>query len=263
MGGVAVLAMVVLVGSAAWACTPQAGIKGSPSSGTAGTKVTITGSTFDPAGGPVKVWWGGSGRELLGEINVSSTRAFTFTFEVPSSANGGAHIVAATQNDANGNPVAGSPANMTFRVDGAPAAAPAASVVQGVPDETSVLEPTPATADAPAAAAAPAPAAARATRTAPAPVPAPAAAPAAAATAAPAPVVAATEPAPAPVAAPAEAFRTPAPVAEPAVAAVDPARSESGTSGWLLAGLAVLALGSLAVGTGIVLTERKRVHAKA
>ncbi|MEO6120560.1 MAG: hypothetical protein ABIW46_07775, partial [Acidimicrobiales bacterium] len=54
---------------------------------------------------------------------------------------------------------------------------------------------------------------------------------------------------------------TPAPAVAPAPA-TQSASSDSGTSGWVLVGLAVLALGLFAVGSGIFLTERKRTRSR-
>lgn len=219
LGAVGVAAALAVAGGVAWACVPQASIRVSTPSGPVGTKVTVTGSTFDATGQPVKVWWGGAGKQLLGSAPVTASRTFTFAFEVPASS-GGSHIVAATQSDASGQPIAGSPVNTLFRVEGA-APAPASTDLQGDPDNT-VSEPATAAAPAPAepASAAPAPAA-----------PAPAAAPAPRVRVAPArsPRVAAVAPAPAPApaapapAAPAPAAPAPAPVAAPAPAAPEPA----------------------------------------
>ena len=253
VGGLAVLGVLVLLGAAAWACTPQASLRATPGSGTVGTKITLTGSSFDSAGQPVKIWWGGAGKTLVATAAVTASRSITATFAVPD-APGGVHVIAATQLDANGQPVAGSPVNTTFKVEGAaPAAAP--SNVQAPPAEETVVEPAPVAAvasePAPAPAAAPAPAPAPAPRTRVAPAQPTAAAPAAAATApaaapvVPAPAVEAALPAPAAVAAP-----TPAPAVDNAPATARRSvmvSMDTGDSG----GSPVLAIAL--VGVGLVL----------
>lgn len=215
-------AALLLVAGTSWACTPLATIKSSAASGAIGTKLTITGSTFDGSGQPVKVWWDGAGKQLMGTAQVNpATRSFSVAFEVPPSS-GGSHIIAATQNDAAGQPIAGSPVNTLFRVDGAAPQA-VASNLQADPENT-VNEPVSAVAPAAQETAAPAPAAAT---PAPAPAPrvrvAPAQSSRPAAASAPAPVApaptpaAAPAPAPVAVAAPAPAV-TPAPDVAPATA---------------------------------------------
>ncbi|MDP9389371.1 MAG: hypothetical protein M3Q48_16000, partial [Actinomycetota bacterium] len=138
-----VLATLALIGGVAWACVPQARVTATPKSGAVGTEVTLSGTSFDASGGPVKVWWDGSGGRLLGTATVKADRTFSFSFKVPDGASGGSHVVATTQSDANGQPIAGSPVNTTFRVDGAAPAQPARSDLQGEPDN-SVVEPAPA-----------------------------------------------------------------------------------------------------------------------
>ena len=259
------MAVLALVGAAAWACTPQASIKTSVASGTPGTNITVTGSTFDATGQPVKVWWGGAGKQLVATANVTASRGFTATFAVPNVA-GGVHIVAATQIDASGQPIAGSPVNTTFRVD-APTAATPVTDLQGTPDN-SVVEP----AAAPVAVAEPTPAPAAEPTPAPATRPAPRvrvapAQPSATATPAPAPAPAAAAPAPATEAAPAPAVTPAAPEVAPAAPArrsvmVSMADDSDGSPALAIAlvgvGL-VLALGA----TALVLAGRRDSKAPA
>lgn len=272
------VALVTLLGSASWACTPQASLKMSVPGGPAGTNVTVTGSTFDASGSAVKLWWGGAGKTFLGTANVApATRQFTFAFSIPDTGSG-VKIVSATQNDSSGQAIAGSPVNTTFRVDGAPVTINAANVQ--VDPDNSVTEPVsaaaPAVAAAPAATAAPAPAPAPVAAT-PAVRTAPrvrvarvtSAAPAQAAVAAPAPAAApVAAPAPAaPVAAPAP-VATPAPVAAPATA---PARRSvmvsmsSDSSGSPALAIALVGVGLvLALGaSAVVLAGRRESKAPA
>jgi len=260
----------VLIGGAAWACTPQAGLRGNVTSGAPGSTITLTGSTFDAAGSPVTLYWDGVRGTQIGTATVTAARTFSAQITVPENATAGTHIVSATQKDALGQPIAGSPVNMTFRVDGGTVAPAPTPNVQGQPEEAQGavgLAPAPAPqaapAPAPAPVAAPVPVVVRPRVTAPAATPAPAAA--AAPAVAPAPVAA---PAPAPevvtpapaVVAPAIEDATPAPEAAPATPT---ANEDSGSSGWVLSGLALLAVGLFAVGTGIFLSERKKTRAKA
>lgn len=267
--GIAGLAgAVMLVVGTSWACTPQASLKLSPTAGPVGTKITVTGSTFDASGQAAKVWWGGPSKgQLLGTATVKADRTFSLVITVPSTS-GGINLVSATQNDAAGQPIAGSPVNATFRVD-APAAAPAPANVQGDPDST-VTEPAAAAAPieepapAPAVTPAPAPASAPRVRVAPSapartatPAPAPAPAPAAAAPA--------TETAPAPAAAPAPV--TPAP--ETATAAPPARRSvmvsmASDSDGSPALAIALVGVGLvLALGASALVLAGRRSDRKA
>jgi len=273
LAGFGALAAGVLIGGAAWACTPQASLRANPTAGTAGSTITMSGGTFDASGGPIKIWFDGAGRTQIGTATVNADRTFSAQVVVPASAGAGTHIISATQSDANGQPIAGSPVNTTFRVEG-PAAAPSAPAnLQGsAPQDAQGAEAlAPISEAAPAVQAAPAPAAApvatpvrtpaRVTTPAPA-VATPAPAPAPAAEVAPAPAVATPAPVVTPAPAPAPAPVTPAPAVEAAPA---PAASsdDSGSSGWVVAGLAILAFGLFAVGGGIFLTERKRSRARS
>lgn len=270
LGAIGAAAALLLVAGTSWACTPLATIKPSATNGAVGTKLTITGSTFDAAGQPVKVWWDGAGKQLVGTAQVNpATRSFSVAFEVPPSS-GGSHIIAATQNDAAGQPIAGSPVNTLFRVDGAAPQA-VASDLQADPDNT-VNEPVSAVAPAAQETATPAPAAvtpaprvrvapAQSSRPAAARAPAPVAAAPAPAPVAPAPAPVASAPAPAPVAAPSPAV-TPAPEAAPATA---PARRSvmvnmaSDSNGSPVLAIALVGVGLLlALGASAVVLAGRR-----
>ncbi|MGH9156494.1 MAG: hypothetical protein ACRD1K_11815 [Acidimicrobiales bacterium] len=276
LAGFGALAAGVLIGGAAFACTPQASLRANPTSGAAGSTITASGGTFDAAGGPVKVWFDGAGRTQIGSATVNADRTFSVQVVIPATATGGTHIISATQSDAQGQPIAGSPVNTTFRVDGPIPAAGPANVQGSAPEDAqgaAALAPAPVTEATPAAAPVAAPVAARAPARTPARVatPAPAAAPAVAPAPAPVAVTPAPAVAPAPevvpapaVVAPAPPVQAPAPAVQPAPAAQQAQQSsdDGGTSGLVLAGLAVLALGLFAVGTGIFVTERKRSRAR-
>jgi len=277
LGGFGVLAGSAVIAGAAWACVPQASLSAAPGTGNVGSTVTLTGGTYDAAGGPVSIWWDTVGGTPIATTTVGTaagTRNISVQITVPANATTGSHIIFATQNDANGVAIPGSPVRAVFRVADGTAPAPVPVNPQGATEDAqgaASLAPAPAATSAPAVAApapavaAPAPAPARtpARVTTPAPAvvtPAPAAVPAPAAEVAPAPAVAA----PAPVVTPAPAAPAPVTPAPAVEAAPTQAASsdDSGTSGWVLAGLAILAFGLFAVGSGIFLTERKRSRAR-
>ena len=243
--GLGALAALVLVGAAtAWACVPQPRVSANPAQGPTGTRVTVRGTTWDPNNGAVKIYWDG---DFQGQAPVGTDRAFNFTLTVPANATGGGHVIKATQAG-----TAGSPANTTFRVTGAPTAQ-RPSNLQGTPQDarTDALRPAPAQA-AQSRAGTPAGQAAQGAGGGP-------AAPAGQAGAQAPATASAPGTAPAVQPAGSEAFR-PAPARQPA-SATAPARNNG--MGWLLVPLALLALGFFAVGTGIFLTERKRVRVEA
>lgn len=257
-GGLGVLASVAFVSAVtAFACVPGAKITPGPTSGPAGTKITVTGATFDPAGSPVKVYWDGTRGTLMGTVAVQADRSFTISFDVPATATGGTHIISATQLDASGR--AYNPVNATFAVAGTRPAN--ASNLQGF----AVPEPQPdgATTGAPARATVGRSAAPAATsNTATAAGGARSAAPATSNT----PAATANQPVTGPAPAPAtEAavtpFKAPTPTPESAAVADQPAGNRA--PAWLLVPLGLMALGFLGAGTGIFLADRKRVRVEA
>ncbi|MGH9156493.1 MAG: hypothetical protein ACRD1K_11810 [Acidimicrobiales bacterium] len=282
LAGFGVLAGSALIAGAAWACVPQASLSASPASGGVGSSITLTGGTYDSAGGPVSIFWDAPTGAPIATTTAGTSagiRNISVQIQVPANATSGSHIIYATQNDATGQAIPGSPVRAVFRVTDGPAPAAVPVNPQGTTQESqgaAQLAPIPAEAPAPAPAPVAAPVAAPARTPVRTPsrvsTPAPVAAPA---TPAPAPVVApvpATEtPAPvavAPVPAPATEIQAPAPVTEATTPAVEPApatqpaSSDNGTSGLVLVGLAILALGLFAVGTGIFVSERKRTRAR-
>ncbi len=267
----AVLGVATLVGGVAWACVPGARITLKPASGKAGDLVTVTGSTFDPQGSLVNIYWDGTRGPLMGQATVQPNRSFNFSFTVPGDAKGGSHVVSATQRDKNGldyNPV-----NAAFSVSGD--RAPNRSVSQGAaqaeqPDGASVAPATqpgaPAQAAAPrvgvpAQAAAPAQSAAQPGAAAPGPAVGTQAGPQAPP---PAPTAESQQAAAQQPAGSQEAFRTPVPAPAPAGAGEAVSSSSGGgVPAWLLAPLALLSLGFLGAGSGIFLRERKRTRVTA
>ena len=212
VGAVSAGAVCLMLGAVAWACTPLASLRTTAVSAAPGGTIPITGSGYDAGGQPIAIHWGGAQGPIVKTLPPSAR--INTTIQVPANADGGSHIVTATQLTADGKPIPTSPVNMLIKVDG-PGGPAAATSVQGTDTESGILEP--ATAAAPVAEAAPA--AAPAASATPAPAPAPRVRPAPARTVAPAPAAApaAVAPAPAPVAAPAPVE---APAAAPAAAAV-------------------------------------------
>ena len=254
-GAVSVAAVLALMGAVAWACTPLASIRATPAQGAPGTDVALTGSSFDPKAGTVRIYWGGASGRLLTTAPINASGAFSANIVVPSDAYGGSQIIAAVP--ANGS---ASPTNLMFRVDNAPPAPAAPAVTQGQEEPGTITEPV--TAEAPAAApvqstpgtqtVAPA-----APRVRPAPRTAPAARPAAATPAAPA------ASAPAPVATPAPAVATPAPESAPVT---EPARRSvmvsmaSGSEGSPVLAIALVGVGlALALGASALVLAGRRV----
>jgi hypothetical protein len=254
-----ILAVSALLGAVALACVPQATIRNSPANGEAGTRVTVTGSTFDPAGSPVKIWWDGTRGTQLASVPVQADRTFTYSFNVPTGAPGGTHLVSATQQDAQGQSY--NPVNATFTVTGAPKQATAPNL-QGPARQQNV------TAAAPASQPAPAPAAQQSAQSASGQAPAVASAQSASPPAPPAAGPVGSPPPPAspvadgstqPVTA-SDAFRTPALTPDASAAG---APGSDGAPAWAVGGLAALALGLLGAGTGIFVTERRRARVPA
>lgn len=257
----ALLGAMTLLAATSWACTPQASLRVTPGAGAPGTTVSVTGSTFDAAGQPVKIFWGGASGTQVATASVNASRSFTASFVVPQSA-GGVFIVSATQKGADGNYIAGSPVNTTFRIEGPAAGAAAATNLQSDPENT-VTEPAPAVEAAPVQSATPAPAtprvrvatSARSTAAPAAPAPAPAVETAPAATPTPAPAV---EPAPA-AAAPA------APATEPARRSVMVSMAGDGSDGSPALAIGLVGVGLLlALGaSAVVLASRREGKAPA
>ena len=237
----AVCTTVLLVGSAAWACTPGAeSFSSRPQSGPPGTDVTLSGSGFATASstqpGVVEIRWNAVDGPLLATAAAPDfSQAVTIPDVAPRT-----YMIMAVQRDNQGSvttskatafavtqPLTSSPTPSAPSAPTSPSPAPGAT--EPAPSEPSTPAPS-AASDTPAPALVPAapqpspaaPAQSRAaapaasTRTAPAPAPAPVA-PAAATT--PGPLTATTAPAP-----------EPAPVPQPAPEAA-PAAPSLGTAG--------------------------------
>lgn len=143
-GGVVGAALVAVVAASAWACVALASISLDPGKGAPGETVKGKGTGFgksDPALGRnysnVIVRWGGADGPVVADagqpktVSGSGQGSLDFSFKVPADVAPGTYAVTATQTDATGAPVWGTPARATFTVSGgiagqAPGAASAA-----------------------------------------------------------------------------------------------------------------------------------------
>ena len=115
--------------AAAFACTSLATLDAPTAAAPVGSNVSVTGASFSAkAGTPVVVHWGGaSGPEVARAVPDASGR-IAVNFAVPK-ADPGFHVLVATQLDAEGKAVYGTPARASFAVAGPDGAAPASPAV--------------------------------------------------------------------------------------------------------------------------------------
>lgn len=112
----------------AFACTGAQWITLTPNSGVAGASVTFTGHLFQSGSTPVTVRWNGLSGPVLWSGPVASDGTVTFTFVVPQQQPGWNYINA-YQYNAQGNPVLGSPAHVSFHLTPPPATPPQQALV--------------------------------------------------------------------------------------------------------------------------------------
>jgi hypothetical protein len=217
-----VIAVPLVAASIAYACSALASLSVTTQSADSGMTVTGSGKGFSNAHGgapsaePVVLHLDSRTGPVLWSGRPDANGNVDFAFQVPRTA-AGSYALIATQNNADGVPVSGTPARAAFTVAGPISEAIAAAEAAPAAETAAAPAAAPAAAATPAPVASPAPAATPRVRVAPvtraaAAAPAPAA-PAPAVT--PAPAVEAT---PAPVVAPAPAV-TPVPEAAPATPA--------------------------------------------
>ena len=138
--GLVVSLLAVGFAAAAFACTSLATLDAPTAAAPTGSNVSVTGASFSSkAATPVVIHWGGaSGPEVARAVPDSSGR-ISATFTVPK-AEPGYHVLVATQLDAEGKAVFGTPARASFAVagpDGATPAAPAVAPQQPAPSSGS------------------------------------------------------------------------------------------------------------------------------
>jgi hypothetical protein len=100
-----VLAVSLTWAALAWACHPAASISLSPSSGSAGTSVTVSGNTFR-AGAPVQITWNGATGQPLATATASPSGSFQTTITIPNAPADVYTIVAAAPGAPEGGTVA-------------------------------------------------------------------------------------------------------------------------------------------------------------
>ncbi len=125
----AAVAAVLLWASAAFACTSLATTNLSSPSGTVGSNLTVTGSSFkyvaEGAPSPVMFRWNSLEGPVLGQAIPDPSGSITATFAIPEGP-AGDYVIIARQLDDKGKDQYGTPARAAFRVLGAgvePAAA--------------------------------------------------------------------------------------------------------------------------------------------
>lgn len=123
LGAAAAVAVAVLGGAAAFACTNLATLSAGTPSAKPGGPVTVTGSSFAaPAAGaaasPVVFHWSKADGPVLATLVPDASGTVTGTFNVPEAAAPGHYVVVATQVDDEGENQFGTPARMPLEIVG-------------------------------------------------------------------------------------------------------------------------------------------------
>lgn len=134
LGAAAALAVAVLGGAAAFACTNLATLSASAPTAKPGGPVTVTGASFAaPADGaaasPVVFHWSKADGPVLATFVPDARGAVTGTFNVPDAAPGH-YVVVATQVDDKGENQFGTPARIPLEIVGPTGASSPAPVTQ-------------------------------------------------------------------------------------------------------------------------------------
>jgi hypothetical protein len=127
-GGVG--AALVIGASGAFACTSLATITPSTPSGNPGSSVTVTGTAFDPAGGPVALHWNSMQGPALAQAKPDAGGGITAAITVPKDALAGYYVIIATQTEKDGSMAFGTPARTSFQV-GAPGTPSSTGMMHG------------------------------------------------------------------------------------------------------------------------------------
>lgn len=134
VAGMVVLTAAAVSGAAAFACTALATIDAQAAAAPVGSTVTVTGSSFSAAAGaaPVVFHWNGANGAEVARVTPDAAGNVTASFTVPK-ADAGYYTLVATQQNAKGEAVYGTPARQSFQVLGADGRAPAAPAVAQPP----------------------------------------------------------------------------------------------------------------------------------
>ncbi|HVL91780.1 MAG TPA: hypothetical protein VM264_00380 [Acidimicrobiales bacterium] len=137
VAGMVAAAAATVSGAAAFGCTALATIDAQAAAAPVGTAVAVTGASFSTAAGasPVVFHWGGATGAEVARATPDAAGNVTATFTVPQ-ADAGYHTLVATQQDAKGEAVYGTPARYSFQVLGPDGQAPAAPSAAPVPPAT-------------------------------------------------------------------------------------------------------------------------------
>jgi len=134
----ALVAVPLVAASIAYACTALATLSLNPASGDAGAQVSGSGRAFSsaPTAEPVVVRFNSRSGPVLWTGRPDGAGNINFTFAVPNVAPG-SYAVIATQNNADGHPVGGTPARAAFTVTGQRVVQSPAPPAPGQPQATS------------------------------------------------------------------------------------------------------------------------------
>jgi hypothetical protein len=100
----------------AFACTSLATLTPSSPSGGPGSTVAITGSAFDPAGGPVVLHWNSLQAPAMAQVQPDAGGNISAAVTVPKDATNGYYVIIATQMEKDGTMAFGTPARTSFQV---------------------------------------------------------------------------------------------------------------------------------------------------
>lgn len=134
VSGMVVLTAAAVSGAAAFGCTALATISTQAAAAPVGNAVTVTGASFSAAASaaPVIFHWNGVNGAEVARATPDAAGNVTATFNVPR-ADAGYHTIVATQQNAKGEPVYGTPARQSFQVVGADGRAPVAPALTQSP----------------------------------------------------------------------------------------------------------------------------------
>ena len=159
--GLGMLAAPVVAASIAYACTALANLSLNPNQGDPGATITGTAQGFSSSGEPVAIRIGKANAQPVWVGRADANGRVNVSFQIPGNLAPGSYTVLATQNNADGQPIPGSPARAELTVTGRPAVTGTPAPV-AAPQQPGTPAPAPArqsgTSAAPAAVGQPAPA---------------------------------------------------------------------------------------------------------